>query len=120
TIRIAVKFENSSPGAENLPASKRVYEYAMQHVYRFFEGEITKEELDQAAEEVILLGRDNYKARDEATGLKTGEERQKQIVRRAIAMDYPETKVQKKFNGTKYTFKYEALGGYLIIEFPMD
>lgn len=125
TIRIAVKFGNRGIGLENCPSNLATYENAVQYVYKFFEGEISKEQFDEAAEEVVAMGYDDRTVLDIYSELKdtslTNEEKNAIYTRAMIAKENPKAQIKREFNGKTYTFKYDNFdAGYIIVEFARD
>lgn len=124
TIRIPTKHVYLKNRAEDLPENKIIYDNAMQYVYKFFENEITKEQLDNVIEEAIILGRDDKeitKVLTESLNVPKGSKEEKTIFTRIdLLRDYPKAQIKREFGGKQYTIKYDGFGGRLIIEFPMD
>lgn len=124
TMRIPVKYIYRGMGMQNIPKNKLVYENAMKHVYRFFDGEIPKEEIDAVATELIEKGKNDTTAIDiiiKSANLKNGsKEKMTASMESEKARYFPDVKTEKKFNGKNYTFKYDNLGGYVIVDFPLN
>lgn len=124
TFRIPTKFANPRNRAEDLPENKMVYDHAMQFLYKFFENEIDKEQLDEVIQQTIDLGKDDntaLKILSEARQFPVGSKERRAInIKTEIAANYPKAQIKKKFNGKQYIFKYNNLDGTVIIEFPMD
>lgn len=124
TIRLPVKFGDRGYGWENSPCNLVVYEHAVQFVYKFFEGEISREEFDAAAEEVVVMGYNDrtinqiYQELDDES--LTNAEKRTIYTRAALVRENPKAQIKREFNGKVYTFKYDNHDGYLIIEFTLD
>jgi len=123
-MRIPVKYTSNALGCEKSKGNIIVYENAMKYVYKFFEGEISKEQLDAVATELVDKGKDDLtaynlykKTRD--SGL-SKEETGKILIQAQKAKCFPDIKTKTKFNGKNYTISYDNGWGYIIIEFPLD
>lgn len=122
-MRIPVKYIDSGIRGEKTSASKRVYENAMKHVYKFFEGDISKEELDSVAAELLENGVNDCTVFEMIRKTFSMEPGSKESRKASMEIDkmtyYPDTKVQRRFNKKQYTISYDNRLGYLIIGFPL-
>lgn len=122
-MRIPVKYIENGTGCERLKGNKWVYENAIKYVYKFFEGDISKEEFDSVAAELFEKGMNDCTAWEML--MKAGsmerhsEEQKKAFMEFQKMMYYPDIKIQRRFNGKQYTISYDNALGYLIIEFPL-
>lgn len=123
-MRIPVKYMNNCIGGEIINRNIMVYENAMKYVYKFFEGEISKEELDTVATELIEKGKNDRTALDLRINAgntdKSRNEQKKMFMESEKARYFPNIKIEKKFNGRNYIFKYDNSLGYIIIDFPLN
>ena len=124
TVRIPVKYTSNSIGHEIVTTNVLIYENAMKYVYRFFEGQIPKEELDAIITIVFEKGKKDRTAFDLLERKRTVAGNSKEYMNASMqyekAVYFPEIKEEKKFKGKNYTFKYDNGLGYIIIDFPLD
>ncbi|HHX02488.1 MAG TPA: hypothetical protein GX739_07475 [Firmicutes bacterium] len=119
-ITIPVKFAWPGIGDEDAPLNQSVFKYCMEIIYQFMEEELTREQIDQAVQEVLRLGRHEHTWLDvlkqqnnpdvspyQAQGLK--------MLAYVLELD-PRTKVTVTENGKEYIFKYSSKGT-LVIEY---
>ena len=124
TMRIPVKYTSNSMGHEIVTTNVLIYENAMKYVHKFFEGQISKEELDAIITRVFEKGKkdrtafDLLKKKGEAAGDRKKYANASMQYEKAVY--FPEIKEEKKFNGKNYTFKYDNGLGFIIIDFPLD
>jgi len=123
-MRIPVKYIFNALGGERVPENIMIYENAMKYVYKFFEGEISKQELDAVTAEIVDKGKYDITYHELSTiarGMEAySKEQRKMFMEAEKACYFPDLKMGKKFNGKDYTFKYDNSLGYIIIDFPLD
>lgn len=123
TIIIPVKYIDTRFGAENIEYNRMIYDNAMQYVYRFFEGKIDNDELDDAIAVVIEGGQGDKTVSQMYKDAKhldlASDERKELDVKVGKAQFFPKTKIEKKFRGRKYVLKYDNFLGNVIIEYPL-
>ncbi len=124
TMRIPVKYISNGRGYEGISHNIMVYQNAMRYVHKFFEGEISSEELDRVTADLIEKGKNDYPVHellDRARSMEKGSKEQRKMFMEAEKARYfPELKVEKELNGKNYIFKYDSASGYMIIDFPLD
>jgi len=123
-MRIPVKYVINSLGGEIVPRNILTYENAMRYAYRFFEGEISREELDGVIAELIERAKNDRTALDLRIGAGSMElsntKRKKMLMESEKARHFPSIRVEKEFGRKRYTFSYDNSLGYIIIYFPLD
>jgi hypothetical protein len=123
-MRIPVKYVINALGCETFPVNVLVYENAMGYAYRFFEGEITREELDEVIAELIERGKSDRTVLDLIIGAGSMElsktERKKMSMESEKACYFPDIKAEREFGRKRYTVSYDNSLGYIIMYFPLD
>lgn len=123
TVIISAKYINKAYGKENDPYNKMIFNNAMRYVYKFFEGNITKRQLDNAINKVIQKGQSDRTVTNILSVQKQSEMDSEQLndmyVQVEKAQFFPNVAIEKKFKGQKYIFKYDNSKGNIIIEFPI-
>lgn len=123
-MRIPVKYVINALGGEVVPRNILIYENAMRYAYRFFEGDMTREELDGVIAELIERGKNDRTALDLRISAGSMElsktESKKMLMESERARHFPSIRVEKEFGRKRYTFSYDNSLGYIIIYFPLD
>ncbi len=121
TITIQTMYAGPLWNSENFQYNKLVYDYCMRFVYKFLDGELTKEQINEAAEEAIRLGGTDRLWSDmlalKREPILTDYQRSALNILSDIAIYYPKTQIKLELNKKQYIFKYSS-HGKLIIEFP--
>lgn len=124
TMRIPVRYVLDAFGSEKSIRNIMVYENAMKYVYKFFEGEVSKEELDAVTTQIVDKGKHDRTTRDmlkEYLRMEQGsKEKKKMLMEIEKACYFPEVKMEREFNGNNYTIRYDNNYGYIIIDFPLN
>ena len=123
-MRISTKYYSRGvKGAEIIKPNQLVYKNAMKHVYKFFEGEITKDELDEVTAEIIKKGKDDcivWDINDKVEDLRNnGQSIKGMYEQKQKAIYFPDTKTERVYKGKKYVISYDNYYGNIIIEFPL-
>jgi len=123
-MRIPVKYVINALGGEVVPGNILIYENAMRYAYRFFEGDMTREELDGVIAELIERGKNDRTTLDLRISAGSMElsktESKKMLMESEKARHFPSIRVEKEFGRKRYTFSYDNSLGYIIIYFPLD
>ena len=123
-MRIPVKYVINALGGEVVPRNILIYENAMRYAYRFFEGDMTREELDGVIAELIERGKNDRTALDLRISAGSMElsktESKKMLMESERARHFPSIRVEKEFGRKRYTFSYDNSLGYIIMYFPLD
>ena len=123
-MRIPVKYVINALGGEVVPRNILIYENAMRYAYRFFEGDMTREELDGVIAELIERGKNDRTTLDLRISAGSMElsktESKKMLMESERARHFPSIRVEKEFGRKRYTFSYDNSLGYIIIYFPLD
>jgi hypothetical protein len=123
-MRIPVKYVINALGGEVVPRNILIYENAMRYAYRFFEGDMTREELDGVIAELIERGKNDRTTLDLRISAGSMElsktESKKMLMESEKARHFPSIRVEKEFGRKRYTFSYDNSLGYIIIYFPLD
>jgi len=123
-IKVATRWCFNIPFVEDYPENKLVFNNAMEYLYKFFDGDVERQELEAATDEIINIGKKDISILLTAQsdwkkkGL-TKDEKNQLWVKHDLMSRYESPMLEKEFGGKKYIFRYDSYMGDLYIEFPL-